>query len=383
MLIGINALLSNPPSPETVSVLQQMLITHQQELAELHCVEGSLKKVYQLPAGNLALACFREKESTSALSRGKALLEKEKKLVAMLGDLGLPTVKIYGEPFEIKGQFALLMDWVNDATLIDVKDQEAACQKLVATLLNVTIPSGEGWVLQKSSIEKKISDKFKEKDFSHEAVKAQAKKFQQQFAEITTILAQKGFMIADLQLLINAEGVKIIDPIDIVMTITHPSAANSVEYQSLLDESRQTNTDFIKLLYDGKRMLQQCLTFCETLSGLSTKAELEQQMLAFLKPKEAQSPRAQEALPLLLLRKKAAPAKRAITSLKNIIVSHANENQVEEQQAQKGSPEKKPRQAPDSPTKLLAFQFRVLKSNENESANTPSVSAAIERPSIL
>lgn len=368
------------PSSENGLALEALLTLDQAELSQYHCVDGSLKRVYQLPVGNLALACFRQKGDQTSIESGKALLVKEKKLLLLLKESGLPTANVYGEPFELNGQYAFVMDWISEANLIDVKDQEAASRKLVASFLNITIPSGEGWVLQKNSIEKKIIEQIRADDFSVANVRIQALKLQQQFVQIITILNEKGYLIADLQLLVNRQGVRIIDPIDVVKMVASPNISNMMEYRSVFDESKQSHPDFVKLLYDGKRLLQQCLTCCEMMASLTSKEECEQKMLALLQAKEAQSPREQEDLPQLFLRRRAGPIKRTLPSPRMVAVPEIKENQ--DDQKVKGSPEKKSRQAPDSPSKILAFQFRALKSSENVVANSQEASAEIERPTI-
>lgn len=136
MLTGIETALSVAKS-DNYAALQQLLKDHVSELATYPCVDGSFKKVYSLPGGSLALACFREKDNQTALNNGKELLTKEKQLLEYLRSIGLQTVNIHGEPFEINNQYAILMSWISDAHFVDVKDQEASIRKLISVLKRV------------------------------------------------------------------------------------------------------------------------------------------------------------------------------------------------------------------------------------------------------
>lgn len=299
MLSGIDAALSVAKS-DNYTALQQLLKDHVSEWVTYPCVDGSFKKVYSLPGGNLALACFREKDNQTALTNGKELLTKEKQLLDFLQSIGLQTVNIHGEPFEINNQYAILMSWISDAHFIDVKDQEASIRKLISFLIGVAIPSGEGWVLRKNSIEAEISDKLAMQDFPLDQVKERAEKLHTDFRRIQEILAEHHYLIADLQLLINNHGVFIIDPIDVVSMKAHNS--NLFEYRSVLDQSVQSNGEFVKLLYDGKRMLEQSIAFCHDVMSVVSQDELAQKILTILQAKELMSPRApQSSLQKMLL----------------------------------------------------------------------------------
>jgi hypothetical protein len=361
MLTGIQTLLTQPLENFQAG-MQQLLTEHVAEIANLPCVEGSLKKVYTLPGERFALVCFREK----ATSAGKALLTKEIQLINYLQSCGLPTVRIYSEPFILNDQYVFLMDWIPDANFIDVKDQEAAPRKVISTLLDINIPSGEGWVLKKAQVEQDISEKVFATSFSMDAVKLKALMLEEQFAKISKILTVNGLMIADLQFLINAKGVFIIDPIDVVKMLQKPNSANMVDYCSVVDDAKQANPDFVKLLYDGKRVLDQCYAFCRSLDGISSKTTFQEKLLSFIQAKEALSPRGKGGLVKTLLTK-SLPAMASLKGshplqpLSPKVMQEIN-NTKEIKISPPSSPEKQSRPVkkendPDSPTKLLVFQF--------------------------
>lgn len=300
MLSGIEAALAVAKS-DNYTAVQQLLKDHVSEWVTYPCVDGSFKKVYSLPGGSLALACFREKDNKTALINGKILLTKEKELLNFLQSLGLQTVNIHGEPFEINNQYAILMSWISDAHFIDVKDQEASTRKLISVLLGIAIPTGEGWVLRKNAIEAEISEKLSMKEFLLERVKERAASLHKDFTKIQATLAENGYLVADLQLLVNDHGVFIIDPIDVVKMMPMAYSSNMMEYQSVLENTIQTNSDFIKLLHDGRRMLERCITFCHAVMSVASKDELEQKILTTLQPQELVSPRTQSSLQKMLL----------------------------------------------------------------------------------
>ncbi len=301
MLTGIETALSLAKS-DNYAALQQLLKDHVSELATYPCVDGSFKKVYSLPGGSLALACFREKDNQTALNNGKELLTKEKQLLEHLRSIGLQTVNIHGEPFEINNQYAILMSWISDAHFIDVKDQEASTRKLISILLGIAIPSGEGWVLRKNMIEAEISAKLTTKDFSLVQVKERTEILHTDLTRIQEKLAENRCLIADLQLLINNHGVFIIDPIDVVTMTPMPNSSNMFEYRSVLDQSVQSNSDFVKLLYDGKRMLEQCIAFCREVMTIGSNEDFQQKILTVLQASVLISPRpSQSSLQKMLL----------------------------------------------------------------------------------
>lgn len=381
MLKGIDTLLSQPTASLQTN-LQQLFIEYASELEGCFCVDGSFKKIYALPGGKYALACFREKGNEKALQNGKMLLTKEKELLHYLQSVGLPAVNVYCEPFLFNEQYALLMEWIPDSTFIDVKDQDSASRKIISSLLNVHIPSGEGWVLKKASIDQEISEALLSPSFSVDLVKARAYKLGNQFSQIKEILTANNLMIGDLQFLLNPKGVFIIDPIEVVKVSPKPNSSNMFDYCDVLDLAKQDNPNFIKLLYDGKRLLEQCIALCDSLAELSSKKALQEKLQSLMTTKEVKSPR-QGSLAKELLTKNfrttatfsphSEERKRstAITIPPRRVMSELNVRTLElvsttpleiAKTSPHSSPEKKALLAvkendPESPTKLLAFQF--------------------------
>lgn len=422
MLSGFDAALAAAKS-DNYTTVQQLLKEHASELATYPCVDGSFKKVYSLPGGSLALACFREKDNQSALNNGKELLTKEKQLLDFLKSMGLQTVNIHGEPFEINNQYAILMSWISDAHFIDVKDQEASIRKLISVLIGVSIPSGEGWVLRKNMIEAEISEKLADSNFSLDRVKARTETLHTDLMRIQEKLLENRCLIADLQLLINNHGVFIIDPIDVVTMTPIPNSTNMFEYRSILDQSVQNNSDFVKLLYDGRRMMEQCIAFCREIMTMSSKEDFEKKIFMVLQAKELISPRsAQSSLQKMLLIKSlgsVSPGSSLMVSPRSARTSPVTSPRprVQESSCPVLKPKKmicvqdfgsscistlsamtnsllvlpeEPQGATDaikenvneSPTKLLAFQFRSTKLSEAPSGVARRLFDGIEQKKL-
>lgn len=379
MLSGFSGLIKHSSSPD-IEQLQAFLQENSLELAACPSIDGSLKRVYALP-GSFALACFRGKGTAKSFSSGKVLLEREKSLLSYLQDLGLPTVGTHGEPFAINDQYALLMTWIDDANFIDVKDQESAARKLISAILGISIPAGEGWVLRKQLIEKDISDTITSADFSLTRVILRAVKLRLQLQHICEILDRSGHLINDLQLLVNQYGVYIIDPMDVVKRTPKVYNSNMCDYRSVIDGSTQEHPDFIKMLYDGKRMLQQCVDYCQMLAKADSKEACRKLILSLIEPKETISPRGTSLHRTLLQKqinvmpqvfsstvassRKKEPAKPTLP-LKRIIPTAQSSTSTSPVSIRKKSPKHSPESSPHS-----SPEKNVHSGKENEQVGSP------------
>ncbi len=258
-------------NPLPVDEIKLMLQTHQQQLFNLKSVSGSFKTIYPL-----------NQEYAVASTKASTMLGKEKKLLQKLEDVGLPAIKIYSDVFELPQDYqAVLLQWISDATLIDVKDFESAQRKLMIAALGIDLPvSGEAWVLYKDMIEQRVNKMFANNAELFIHVQQFAKTLHQALLDIINKLESNALRIADLQLLVTKEGaVSIIDPIDVVKIKS--SIVNSNVYLSLLDESVQNGPDFVQQLIMGQDMLNNCLQWCSEIARLSSNVDM---LLYFLAP---------------------------------------------------------------------------------------------------
>ncbi|MBS0289126.1 MAG: hypothetical protein JSS07_03685 [Proteobacteria bacterium] len=251
-----------------ITTLQEQIQNGEININHLKPICGSFKMVAHLTE-NMALAWNRE-------SSGNALdmFQKENKLLSFLNNINLPAMQVYSNPFKIPNEkYGALVEWIPNSTLFDVKDSPNVHNKLTALVTGVVIPTHEGWVLQKEKIEATIKQKILADKELFANAKIFAKKLLNEFSNIQNILIAKRCLIADLQILVTPSGiVKIIDPIDVV-TVKDTDIPNQFEYLSILDNSNQQNRDFIKLLHDGKTMINQVVTWCTTVSNMASQAD--------------------------------------------------------------------------------------------------------------
>lgn len=267
----MHILLQQKPLP--VDEIKSILRVHHQQLFSLASISGSFKTIYAL---NREFAVATTKGSTS-----RQMLSKEKKLLEILEEANLPVVKLYSDVFELQQDYeAVLLQWIPDAILIDVKDFESAQRKLMIAALGIDLPvSGEAWVLYKNIIELRIKQMFANSSELYVQVQEFAKNLHRVLLDIINNLESNALRIADLQLLVTKEGeVSIIDPIDVVKIKS--SMVNSNVYLSLLDESIQDDPGFVQQLMMGQDMLNNCLRWCSEIMKLSSNIDMLQYFIA-------------------------------------------------------------------------------------------------------
>ncbi len=249
----------------TPSDVQTFLETHLDKFVNLPGVCGSFKTVKQI-SDTLAVACIKQNNATQ-------MFADERKLLDLLREVGLPTIKYYGDIFTLNQEKAVLLDWISHATLLDSKDSDTSSSKLFALTLGINIPTGEGWVFYKDGIEKEIQLKLETGDDAFALFKQVVQKLSSAFNAIKLCLDENQLLINDLQMMVTKEGkVWIIDPQDVVKS--RLIDVNRYSYTSLLDLSEQDNPDFIKKLYDSKNLLSNCVNWCEKVALMRTPQEL-------------------------------------------------------------------------------------------------------------
>lgn len=258
---------------EKIKLIQQDIISGKLDLADMKWVAGSFKQVCQLEDDVvLGLACIREK----VISAERALI-KEAFLLDFMRSINLPAVQFYSAPFRTAtGQYAVILDWISDAVLVDVKDFESAQNKLFSIAFGVTIPNGEGWVLQRSKIETEVREKLMNDGIALSQAKLFAESLHEKLINILSCSEKEKIMISDLQLMITQQGeVSIIDPVDVVRVENIDSgSSNNWQYRSIYDDVLLDNVDFIKQLHDAKNMLKKCIAWCVSIMAVNSASEL-------------------------------------------------------------------------------------------------------------
>lgn len=265
MLSGIKEALQKAENP--TALIQEIVLSHKAVFEQLPSVCGSFKNITPLE-GNFAIAYVREKGNSS-----QEMLQKEGKLLKYMRSLGLPAINFYSDVFEINpDQYAVLIDWIPNANLLDSKAVDAVHNKLAAIILGISIPDTEAWALRKTEIDEEIRLKIEDSESILTHAQHVASKLHESLKKIAETIEINQCLIGDLQLIVTPDGqVSIIDPIDVVQICTENSQSF---YQSILDMSIQNNSDFIRQLHDGKFMLRKCLSWCSSIMAMRDKKEL-------------------------------------------------------------------------------------------------------------
>lgn len=258
---------------EKIELIQQKVISGVLDFADMQWVAGSFKQVCQLEEEMaFGIACIREKTKLA-----KQALIKESSLLNFMRSVELPAIQFHSKPFKITtGQYAVILDWISDAVLIDVKDFESAQNKLFSIAFGVTIPNGEGWVLKKNKIEAEVKAKLMNDESAFRQAKLFSERLHSKLLNILNCYEIEKIMISDLQLMITQEGdVSIIDPVDVVRVEKIESGSlNNCQYRSIYDGVILDNIDFIKQLHDGKNMLKRCIAWCASIMAANSASEL-------------------------------------------------------------------------------------------------------------
>lgn len=218
-------------------------------------------------------------------------LEREVCLLQFLEEHGIPAVKVHGEVFQILGRYAVIMNWLVNGKLLEAKNSENAKFMLVATLLEIDIPTGEAWALQfdriKSEIEKKIlSDDFVFPDFQKRAAA-----LSEQFGIINTQLKNNSLAIGDMQLLMTQDGkVCVIDPLDVLKVISSvgyikASDLQLIEPVSIRAKKQKINEAYARIVRDSFEMLSQLENHSKVISSLA-KVPASQYIMKLIHPKK-------------------------------------------------------------------------------------------------
>ena len=151
MLGSFSELLQQRPLP--VDEIRATLQAQQFQWDDYPSISGSFKTIYALN---------HEVAVASVKADNKDMLSKEKILLAKLLEHGLPAIQYYSEVFELHlDKPAVLLQWIPNSILIDVKDFESAPKNLIYPALGIDLPvSGEAWALYKDEVDQKINKLF-------------------------------------------------------------------------------------------------------------------------------------------------------------------------------------------------------------------------------
>lgn len=233
----------------------------------------------------LAVKWHKQTDTSGDLAREVALLKH-------LNDHNISAIRTYGNVFQIKNRDAVLMEWLPEARLLDVKFPDKAPLMLIGALLNVQIPAGEAWAMRYPSIRAEIEKKLKDQNFDLEGFQQRARNFANSFHTLSTQLSENGILVGDLQILITAGGeVRIIDPQDVLILragikyATLPSHVTAIEPNAAAGALQRSNinADYLRIINQGTQMILNLEKVANHMSGLD-RGPLAQYVTDAIKP---------------------------------------------------------------------------------------------------
>lgn len=253
-----------PNDPVEVTRLQSESKAKYRELMDSpEARQGSFKRI--VPVNDqVAVAMIESKQG----EKDKAALEHEVKLLEILRENNLPALQTHGGVFEVKpGTYGVLMDWHPTARLLDGKDPDAVNLLVMGLLLDIKIPTGEGWVMHLERIKKEVQHKLQDPNTDIEQVKAAAQNLKNNFSKLMDTLKQNNIVIGDLQLLVNSKGdITIIDPIDVLKKTPDKTRANQFNWVDIVDPTKPTSPDFMESTRRSQKMLEAGRDICDKIS---------------------------------------------------------------------------------------------------------------------
>ncbi len=250
---------------------------------------GQFKQIMPLSDPSKAVAVVR----ASGGEQAKHDLEHEAKLLNILRENGFPALQTFDGVFEVaKGKYGLVMEYVQNANLIDSKAPDMMKVLLPALMMGVAIDTGkEAWAMQVPTITQKVMSSLKQKN--PEQLKAFAENLGNQIKQLMQTMKEKSLVIADLQMLIDAKGkITIIDPLDVLRVVERKPPEKGLDFVDVVNPNKPNTKQFINSLYDSMGMLEDIAKTCDAI--VKAKNENLPQVIGALmtsvRPKVASAP---------------------------------------------------------------------------------------------
>lgn len=250
------------PIQPTVEMMQQEAIARFHQLHTGKGAVGQFKEISPL-TDTVAVAVVR---ATKDKVIAKLELEHENHLLHILRENGFPALQTHGGVFEIdENKFALLMDWIPNANLIDGKTPDALALSLPAMVLGMKINTGkEAWAMQASKLGAQIRENAKSCDMKK--AQAFAQTLGDEFKSLKNIMDTKGMIVGDLQILVRPNGkITIIDPLDVLQMVPKDpnDPAKGVDLIDVVNPDKPNSMGFMRSLMESAKMIDQVINFCE------------------------------------------------------------------------------------------------------------------------
>lgn len=226
---------------EDIEKIQEIVKQHYHEIFSGSKVFGSLKKIIPI----------LQRYAITA-NENKAKLENEQQQLQLLRDNGFPVIGTYGKVFEVQpGNYGMIMDWIPNACLMDVKKPLGFAYALPGLLLGYKVDMGKE--ATKNTSFYKASFYLELQKSNLEKVKDRAQFLKQQFEELLERFIQKNLFVGDLQMLVDVNGqCTIIDPHCVAKAV----ANEPHKYVDVLDDKRELPPGYDKLIIDSIEMLE-------------------------------------------------------------------------------------------------------------------------------
>lgn len=234
-----------------------------QQFATLEAASvGQFKQIMPLSDPSKAVAVVR----ASGGEQAKHDLEHEAKLLNILRENGFPALQTFDGVFEVaKGKYGLVMEYVQNANLIDSKAPDMMKVLLPALMMGVAIDTGkEAWAMQVPTITQKVMSSLKQKN--PEELKAFAENLGNQIKQLMQTMKEKSLVVADLQMLIDASGkITIIDPLDVLRVVEKKPPEKGFDFVDVVNPNKPNTKQFINSLYDSMGMLEDIAKTCDAI----------------------------------------------------------------------------------------------------------------------
>lgn len=288
---------ANGPEEVDVQALQQRVIRDYDQLREHQdAVKGEFKRVIPLGDGR-AVAVMTQQTDDAGLKRECQYLER-------LQQSGIPALNTYGEVFRVgKDQHpAVIVDWLPNSTLVDVKHPDAMRAVVPAMVLGVKVGKGEGGLVFSQAAIKKAIDDIPPDASSLAAIKEKAKELAQAFTELDRRIKGEKLHIIDLQVLVGRDN---------QLTVIDPQEVLTAQNVDVLDPNKKVDLtdkpDLTQFINEARGLLANYAKMLEAVSKANNVDELKKALSSEPVKKAA----AKGGNPLLRKAVEAATANRA------------------------------------------------------------------------
>lgn len=242
---------SNEMRDEDIKKIQEIVKQHYHDILSGNMVLGRFKKIIPI----LQRYAIAVAEPQGLAASNKATLENEQQRLKELRKHGFPVIETYGNVFEVQpGQYAMIMDWIPNACLIDVKKPLEVAYALPGLLLGYKVDMSKEATKNTSFYKASFYLDLQKARFEKLSERAQLLK--EQFAVLLNRFMETNLFVDNLQILVGVNGqCTIIDPRNLVKPA--PNAPD--KYVDALDNERKLPDGCDQSVSDSLSMLENCI----------------------------------------------------------------------------------------------------------------------------